>query len=43
MEFSCAMVNEETTKKGPHMVINKASLGKGAIDVSSDHNFGLAL
>ena len=41
MDFRGDMVNEETTKKGPNMVINQVSLGTGEIDVSSDYNFGL--
>ena len=43
MEFSGAVVNEETTKKGPNIVINQVYLGTGSIDVSRDDNFGLAL
>ena len=37
------MVNEETTEKITNMVINQVSLGTGAIHVSINDNFGLAL
>ena len=43
MEFSGAMVNEDTMKEGPNMVIKQVSLGTGVSDVSSDDNFGPAL
>ena len=43
IEFRGAMVNEETTEKVPNILKNQVSLGKGAIDVSSDDEFGLAL
>ena len=43
MNFSGYVEIEETTKKRPNMVINKISLGKGAIDISSDDEFGLSL
>ena len=43
MDFSGDMVNEENMEKRPNMVTNKVSLGTGAIDVSSDDNFGLEL
>ena len=37
MDSSGAMVNEETTKKGPNMFINQVSIGTGEIDISN-HN-----
>ena len=43
MDFSGVVVNEETTEKGPNMVIKQVSVGIGVIDVSSNDNFGLAL
>ena len=43
MNFSGSVEIDQTTKKRPDMVINKISLGKGAIDISSDDEFGLSL
>ena len=43
LEFSVAVVNEETTEKIQNMIINKVSLGTGAIDVSVNDKFCLVL
>ena len=43
MDFSGAVVNEETMEKVPNMVIKQVSLGTVVIDVSRDDNFGLEL
>ena len=36
MDYSSAVVKEETTERRPSMVICQVSLGTGSIDISSD-------
>ena len=43
IDFSGAVVNEDTIKKVPNMVIKQVFLGTVLIYVSSDDNFGLTL
>ena len=43
MDFSGAVVNDETMENGPNMVIKQVSLGIGVIDEPSNDKFGLAL